>query len=280
MKAAVGALGYLEYLAGKTQTDIEDWDITAILKSESGIRNDIIVNKGAINDLFFTHKEKIAEGVEGFSEEIRAQVDAQVSALGGDKKYLQAEYNRFAGERDRWYSEYVAHHQRATAAARAIERIEKGQNPDLVGNLDKALRNQSFFRFKDFSGKHLRLYTVADTILTHKNPAAGIDTRVNMGTFEVWFHVSGLTPEIHPRKNNLFYKELFHPHVSRDGRICFGEAAVQAFKAQVEGDFTTLLALIAHLISHYSQEGHPYTPLESFTIGEREEEERDELRGG
>lgn len=270
----IKALKYIEGLASKTQTDVSDWDIGVLFAKDSDYEYDYVEGKGEINEIFFSHKDKLAKGVEGFSEEIKARVNRDIQAMGGDLAYLERELKVNEGERDRWYRTMVQYAQKTAECQWAIDRIKNGTNPNLVENLDKALRAQTFFRFRAVQGREIVLHTVADTILTHKNPAQGIDTRLNVGTFNVNFSISGLVPSVHPRANNIFTGErgYYHPHVANNGHICFGEAAARAFKAQVEGDFTTLLTLIAHIISHYSPEGMPYVPLQRLAIGHREGE--------
>lgn len=267
LKKVHKALEYIEELASKTQTDVGSWDLQAVFNKDENNRachGDIVTDKRQINKRFFEHREKLEKGPIGFSEEIKKQVEngfarwpKQIDAL---KQALTDRRRRYT-EQTRYAEEAATNY---VGLMRALERAEQGDVPNLAENLEAALKEQSFFKFVGIESDYLRFETVADTILIEKNPAAGLDLRVNVGTFVLYIGLNGLTPSIEPLENNIRYNHVFHPHVSNEGDICFGKAQARVLTARAEGDFKTILQMVAHILSSYSPEGGPYVSLQSF----------------
>lgn len=163
-----------------------------------------------------------------------------------------------------------------------IEQVLSGKTSlekvDIVGGLTAAFRAVPFFKFKDVSRGWLKLETTADCILTEKNPSAGINHSFNFGRFEVNLSLTGLDFRVYtlkPNGKNTFSDKYFHPHVSREGKVCWGNAWDRVSRAREDGDFITVFRIIAALITSYSPES-PYRALYSWVAEAEAREQKKE----
>jgi hypothetical protein len=256
-------VAYLEHLAHSTSTDIANWNIMSML---SGIPQG---DKRAINRQFFLTREathyKLSEATieainkatadstkilkESFADEIRRAHEQARIHLDHSNSYFRSAYEKLASARM----------QRDRAASLQAKDPQEG----LVDEI-KAIVEAGFWEFMEARGVEFKFKTRAGIVLRAHNPAAKIDYQVSMGKYYCKLNIQNANLTVYPLENNIDFNGYFHPYVSSSSAICWGNATDQAISLLDKRKYAEALALLASLLSSYSDTTTPYVRLYEF----------------
>ncbi len=92
-----------------------------------------------------------------------------------------------------------------------------------------------------------------------------VDVSHNFGKLkvEIIAEDGGVILKAIPYSNNIWSQEFYHPHVSSDGFICFGNMRDAADEAKANLDFTNMFSLSLQVLSEYSAE-NPHRHIQRF----------------
>jgi hypothetical protein len=262
--ANITAAQYIETLASQTGTNIALWDILELFGEGRG--HNLVKDKNEINKRFFAYLEKCKSEADSELIQLERVLSQRVDAIyEGNKnrriaglKQDRDAYLNNAVERLRQASEHV---KTAWGITQSIERIER--NPDTITPQIMQILRESFWKFHEFNGEELTLTTRNNIILTEINPSAGLRLRVNMGKFRCLIKLQAMNLTVLPYADNVLYENYYHPHVNRNGSICWGNASAAAAKHMSFGEIAPLLRLLSSLLVSYSPEA-PYISLYHF----------------
>lgn len=114
-------------------------------------------------------------------------------------------------------------------------------------------------------------FTTPDVVITHHNKAAGIDMKVNLGSFAIQYAPRAGKIRVFPNNRNLFVDEdegeqgFYHPHVYHDGEVCWGNAGAVYSAAISNMTPSKALPALRTLLQTYNDES-PYRDLIDFAI--------------
>lgn len=128
------------------------------------------------------------------------------------------------------------------------------------------------------SKEHAIIFTTPEVVIVHQNPHAGIDMKVNMGSFSVIYKPRHNQIKVFGNDNNLDidagidesdddynedYEYYHHPHVDNEGDVCWGNAAAVHSKAMVDYTPSKSFNALRTLLQTYNDES-PYRDIVEF----------------
>jgi hypothetical protein len=115
-----------------------------------------------------------------------------------------------------------------------------------------------------FDGRDIWVRTMNDITMFYRNRAAGIDMNVNMGQLSARINLADQMVSVFPYRNNLKARGIFyHPHISEDGELCWGNAFNMAEQKLLNWELKEYLSLLQSLLTTYCPD-RPYARLDEF----------------
>lgn len=271
-EANIAALQYIESIAVRTNTNISSWNLLEIFGGEGRREYDLLKDKNEINKIFFAKEAELREDGDANIQQIKSMVSARVQEI------TQATRLRRASELERLYTSHMTYAEQYTSKVQAELKAAHHTWKQVMELRDGSLNlenevvgvlREKFWKYRDFSGAAILYETNSDIILTDINPAAGLDMRVNLGKFVAEVTLETCAVRIYPMKTfephpaNIGKSGYYHPHISNEGSICWGNVKTRALAFQSQGKLTELMNLLASLMSSYSNE-NPYVALADF----------------
>lgn len=269
-KAHVEVVKYIEGIARTAGVDIHLWDVREIFGTGTG--NELEMDRNKVNQMFFENMERLSAAPVTVEEAPRPLLsEAQISAImEAENKLIQGQIATYTTTRDQrlmqageHYRNYEAHIKSAAEADLSRRRL-MGERNTLVAQIREADAG-GFWEFTGMDGTAgpIKFKTRRNIELEYKNPAIGVDIRVNMGKFQVAYIVHEARFRVTPIENNINVEGFCHPHINSSGEICWGTAEGNARNGIAKGMIVEPLALLAAVISGYNP-GSPYRDLVRF----------------
>lgn len=270
----IEAVKYIQMIASTSGIDVSSWDCQSIFGDSKGI-NSIITDRVQINRRFFEHADNlrsnrpVQQNFANLSDAIKAEID-EIS-----KRFLleaAARAENQIGELIRRANEYFESANsilRDAATKRASVSLVPGRgNINLAQQIEEVSRSEHWEYIDTCEDEYgeiaVNLVSKTDVILQHRNLAAGIDIRVNMGKYKVSYNLRAFDVKVLPYENNVTVDgDYYHPHVNYSGRICWGSASDTASRASANLNFSQLMVLLTSVLHCYNPD-NPYKPLEKF----------------
>lgn len=266
---------YIRELAARTGVNITRWGMKRFC--EEGDYTRLFTDRNAINRVFFATVQAGdgAEGEEeGVSDEVResirtfltsklksdaealdTRIQGQVHSLEGLARRIQ-EVQATLSELSRQKAALESPHEHpwvSTAADQLEGVLAGGWYTDLMVREGK-----------------LEVLT-GECFMSERSRAAGLDVTRNFGVMAVQFVFGQSSPDVYvyPYKGNIQSSNswgngvLYHPHVSPDARVCWGDAMTLVHQHLGKFEFGSVLSLLHGALTTYNA-GNPYAPLDTF----------------
>lgn len=263
-KAHILAVQYIELLANQTNTKMEPWDLLKVFGTGKG--NELQTDKKEINKIFFARLEEIKAGVPAQVFALEERVTAEIDRLS--RGLIDRETTRLRNSRDQEIRNahdrmnqaqgYLTNAARFESEIMALERRESTIPAQIC-----QIVQENFWDFHQLTGSNLELVTKNDVILTHKNPAANLDLRVNFGKLKTILNLQSMALSVLQHERNIVVSGYYHPHISTGASICWGTAAGVATQKLPKGEIADVLRLLASVLTNYN-DSNPYINLARF----------------
>ncbi len=270
-------LSYLLHIASLSKADISRWQILPAFGSGEG--DSFLNDKNAINRIFF---EKLKKNFNRKKEEepevsVKTEEIPQLSALIDQYATqsikqkihsLEAAANtnrRRAKDAMVTIEQYLAEAAKQFREAAALKTGESEAGNKVRKEIQEVLKLDCWVD-PVVNRQTLWLHTKSDVVIVHKNKAAGVDCEVNCGKFAVSISFPDFALRVFPYDNNLQLNRpgsahiYYHPHVSYEGTICWGNAGSQVSDALPKGELAKALELLYSLLFNY-HDASPYVHL-------------------
>lgn len=119
-------------------------------------------------------------------------------------------------------------------------------------------------------GNKMIFTTATNIVLTHSNPSANIDLRVDMGKYGVEIDITNLDVRVVKFENNRTFESKIHPHVDSDGHFCWGNTQDMYNEARKTFNLPVILNIVFQMLNSYTQGVYggvtyrPYASLDKF----------------
>jgi hypothetical protein len=275
------AYAYIERLASLSGTDLSSWNYDIFTDKEFPedlkLYRDgsyIHTDTGKINEIFFERKRNGAGGVTITDPYL---LDS-LRALRDDPGYITNQMNRTVAAKQKVLEDLSAQVENSLKEVIHARRVlsEFNKNPvDIPGHIDR-IHNSGFFKLKALQNETLVFHTVNPVIVQHVNDRAGVRFSVKLGRFEVRYTISTGDLRVLPYSDNIIVDGYYHPHVSTDGKICFGEILFTVIRYLGAADVFSVMSRVQAILMSYN-DANPYVALIHFKKrGENGEEEQEE----
>ncbi len=267
-KANLESVKYIHSLSKQSQVNISTWNINELFKDPANKKQslELIKNRNDINRIFFSEYERRQSDksieVSGAVNAIRSQL-ANASETIKQKRLqqLQREVDYIARDglpnylsRIDGYIKQINGYRKQMDALNGLNTTDR-----IVSDMEEVLAS-GFFQFFDLNDSRLRLTTTNDIVMTQKNPLANLDITVNLGKFYVTLSFEDTKLEVTPMENNVFFNGMYHPYVSSNGRVCFGDGEPMAVDYRMKMNLKGLFTLLQAILTTYS-DSTPYARL-------------------
>lgn len=263
-KAHILAVQYIELLATQTSTKMEPWNLLDVFGIGKG--NEIVTDKKEINKKFFEKLEEIKSKTPAEAFALEQRISTQIDELS--REFSNREVNQLKKSRDNAINAAVSAFDRAQSLLADARRYEQQlmsyerRESTIAGQISQ-IAQESFWEFHQLYGENVDLITKSDVILTHKNSAAGVDLRVNMGKFAARLNLKTMNLLVYTFEGNLNLGGFYHPHIYTNGSICWGNASSTAALKLPKGEVADIFRLLASVLVNYN-DGNPYRSLAEF----------------
>jgi hypothetical protein len=221
----------------------------------------IYTDKTEINKIFFRLRESngrdliLGQSTIATLKRMREHPEDLINEICTNISNAQAEF-------DRSYS-VLKEKQEKLIGLRKLYHKLNGTTKDLVTDIDKIVTT-GFFRLQCIEEyQKLNFRTTNDVIIREYNPTAGVDYAVNLGRFEI--ELDYFSGEIFVGKysDNVEVNNFYHPHVSSDGKVCWGDAINSFYQYMNSLELSKVMNLLSQLLTSYNA-GNPYVGLQRF----------------
>jgi len=266
-------LDYIKHLASLTNAKINRWDIN----KSFGERNNeatLIEDRKLINQIFFnkikktkarekstetTTLDKIPELEASIKKGIEASLKSRTEMLNAEILKHKMDIRNF---------DHQAEVATKSLVKAKLEMDELSSDSNVMNTITEELNkvlDGEYWVNPIVHEQKLYLNTKNDIIMSHKKKTAGIDIEINMGQFAVELNLVNFQMKVIPYRNNILpaYSDYYHPHISSDGIICWGNAKEQVRKWQQSLEVGKILNILYSLLFNYC-DAQPYTTLCSY----------------
>ena len=257
------ALDYVAFLAGQTGRDV----------NAIPLPDEIPTDLNEINRLVFESAEAQVNDDLDLDESIVQQINSVASQNRSNA--ISNAYDRYQDVMATINSHFIRVRGHLTDARNAYDDYMRAmgmqQNLHLKEQIERVHKETNFkFTEWDDSNRYMVFETRAPYVLSHRNDAAGIDVNVNMGTFLIRVYANNFSIRVHRLANNQSSREIenseschYHPHISRGGDVCWGDAHVRTTELSSKSNLYELMLMLHALLSSYDSSA-PFMPLEYF----------------
>ena len=123
--------------------------------------------------------------------------------------------------------------------------------------------------FKEYKDFKIFLITKNPNVLQYVDKKKSIDLSVDLGYFMFVYDVNRGICTVKKGGRNILADSFYHPHIDRDGQVCWGNASATVTEATKVFDIRKLATIVATILSTYNPDS-PYTVLGDFKKQEGE----------
>ncbi len=267
----ISAAKYIRQIAAQIGVNLEDVDALDIF---AGSRKSMLMtSRPDINKRLFTYAKKnkveptsadlVLAGVVYREQEIKENWDklSKKRAAGYKKNLAKAEKDK--EKTNLTYRQQRLVDGRLSKWKLAVSR-ENTVNSEVLFNHLVNIARDKFWKFIGIIKGDIIWVTTRPVVLTEVNESAGLSLTQNMGHYIAVLKMSDCDVTIMPHKDNIEYEEHYHPHVSCDGDVCWGNTYNFVEKSKKDRDVSGLLAVARTILSSYSSAGGPFVDLVNF----------------
>lgn len=160
------------------------------------------------------------------------------------------------------------------AETRTKIRAARGQTVVSLEEDIKAIVADGWFRFEGAKTRSYNaiqssmenkalIFTTPPVTLRDVNLHAGLDIKVDMGSYKVIYIPGKNVVQVHPHEGNTHAKGFPHPHVSGNFGVCWGNAENIYTQAMRNYSPAAAFAALKTILTSYNVNS-PYTPLQNF----------------
>lgn len=265
-KANIAVVQYVHMLSATTNARADTWNVLEIFGKGDG--NALVTDKNEINKRFFGHMEKLKAEVPQELLAIESAIEAKIKEATKEIVNSQARQFRDKAEGARMSAEDYFE----AAENKMYECIKyqnmllsvQGKTNPILDDIRKVAAS-TFWKFNNFDGRVLTFVTRNPIVLLHKNPSAGIDINISMGTYRVTVDIYTMSPRVFTSNGNIIVDGYYHPHVNSSGSVCWGNVTTIITEHMKNYRLFDLMEILAANLSNYNS-GNPYVSLERFSI--------------
>lgn len=263
---------YIDFLCQNNATSVDDMK----LPFKPGEKNKVWkLSRAEVNDLFFSHLEKKKADEKS---NVRLPDEDERKLILNHLKNQKLRYKR--NIQDEVDGHIIDLRETMDAVNGYIEKIRDKRS--ILESDDGILEEERLRKlieelpstnwdFNQITSSHISFVNRSEVILRHSNPSAGLNYELNCGKFLCEIHLASMNVRMRRHKRNAPTRNP-HPHVHRDGDVCFGNGADAYNDARINGDILTILKLLDRMLPNYG--GNPYVSLEDLM---KDLEKRDAL---
>ena len=272
--ANLKALNHIKWLASKTKLDIKSLDIFKVF-AKADSETSLIDDKRKINDKFMA----LYETLRAKAEKSNAKKDDSVSLedLDGLKEAITKNLMSFAGRRKSELEQNLRNYMQRSkdyqaradseilnvmkTRAELLTLVEPSTDP-IFKDLNEVLE-AGYWTNPVMDGQFLYLNTASNIIITHQKKKAAMEVSVDLGKLSVRLNMRNFGLEVIPYKDNRRCQNHYHPNVTPDGGICWGNGQDRRIEWMSQLQVGKVLELLYTMLTHYSPD-NPYVPIEAF----------------
>jgi hypothetical protein len=211
-----------------------------------------------IKDSATTDLDAAAKDILKTAEEQRAKDITEIL------KVAERNVSEYLFEARRCDGDALKRTRQAYAKVREIDTLKGRQKRSLLEMIE-LVHKAGVWKFATYVNGYLCFDTVNDIILTHKNPAAKLNLRVNFGRLRAMYNMKQCSIICDKLERNIKKDGYWHPHIYVDGIVCLGNTAEQVRRALANEDLPLVLQNLYLILSNYNSDS-PYVALEDFAI--------------
>lgn len=256
-------VAYFEQLATQTQTDMSAWPLVSLLEaSQAG-------NRRSLNQIFFNYLTQVEKAKADPLEDPKVkEALPQIVAMLANKKKQHIEYIKdnqsiALDEANQYARNMHTKLRQAREFALQAENL-KDQPDELMASEIKLILQNPFWKFKDVTGNFISFTTATPVVMSERNTQAGIDRTINFGRLSARLDPIQAELKVLKYEKNILCSNVYHPYVSDQGHICWGNASETALRILTQGKFGQAFGLLAALLMTYSPDATPYRRLQQF----------------
>lgn len=276
------ALKYIEHLASLTGTDVSSWMPGSIFANEKG---EFPRERNKINELFFKYRglaetskkdgatpaslsDREAEAIcLKFDQTFAKNVNKMIAAEKEQAIMLHNEYKRYVKETEK---RHLRFHEKRSLLLGLETAKKKGTG---VAEALKRIISEAWWALSDTPVAGAISLITPEIRLTFVNDKAKIATAVNLGRLQldIACPAASLTTKAVKYDNNPVADGYYHPHVTAEGNICFGDMSDAYHSAAQNFDLETICEIMRKVFTNYNDES-PYVELHELESAREEDE--------
>lgn len=260
----VDAIKYAVKMSSVLNKNIDEWRVIEAFGTGDGVSITTDMNK--INRILVEYKQ-----INSDSKLIcdinhnRKQLVECVSDKSSRIAKVNAEIDSLNARIQRLSSDCVRLSERVRVSVSNLNEL-RSIDPD-VSFIDKIkeLEELDFFTFSSMTiSNHIPRYAVLSFITNN----VLVNNEVYLGSYRVDLTLrgSGTTIKVYKHNNNTVSDGYYHPYISSDGGICWGNVNTQASDLMKDGKLFELMSLLKLLLITYVENTTPWQALMYFEV--------------
>lgn len=253
--AVKNSLNYLDRTAGEFQVDISGVTVEDFLK------NTVLGEERSINGFLikFIQSKELPQIPEGTLTKLNSALKGTEIMYVENKLYaLKLKVDTATTRAKGFYKEFENELKSLDDAKKALDGFKSGWT---YFEQIQRIHAAGFWKFHDF------VYGTAyfDTVNPIRLREEALKIDINMGFYTVTFQPESKKFRVSCKSGNAKTSDgFFHPYISRDGEVCWGNAAERAQKLFTENNLEEIMKLLANIMSFYHTDSTPWRRLKEF----------------
>lgn len=261
-------------MASRMAISIKHWDMRKFLLEEGRLLEKKEIPKRFHDWLKEDLANNLHKHTKGISSEFKDRLELLEDVFKSHQKQALEDMieTETANARD-FYQAYTNSIRDLVFKQRTLRQDFKYRTPTEIAKIiEKALEENPVTLTKINESGTMEFELIPEVVLVERNKDAGIDLSLSFGRFSISIGLMGyFTAD--PIENNRFYKNIFHPHISSDRKICLGSEYEKCINLMYDFNLSEVLKTIILVLTSYNP-GNPYMSLYSFHQAELYEREK------
>lgn len=236
-----------------TQLGYKDSDIAPIKEQLLACADQTSVNK-LLFGIVPAPSTLTPEDIQRIQMISRIDNSSEINQLRQDIIYKQ-------GNITKYHNAIAVEAQKARELQRKMLSLKEYIEHDLMPEVEKILKG-GWYKFYEVSQDYIS-FTTPNITLEHINPDAGINITHNMGSYRVEYWPNRKRMYCGKNMGNTDIDGYHHPHVDRNGDICWGNAAAVSSKAMMDIAPAKAFTALRTLLQTYN-DNSAYKTLATF----------------
>lgn len=270
--ALENAIKYVDLLAAQAQVDVSGWPVLEIMHNPT--TGHIHTDKAKINQAFFNWTRTQHTSTSRLTAQRRQalnQMHESFKQIRRDR--LLNEQNIFIRDAAHYAKLWDDNLHKAVKVQAQLGALNANMANEFAQSLEEIL-SDGWYKIDEITPDSIRLIT-PDIVLSQINQAQKVNLQIPFGSFLVEYNLRSAGLRVLRHKNNFppeeqaplfgyrFHATYYHPHVSHEGRVCFGDITSAVQKAIATFDLKTVFTATRQVLTTFHSE-NPYVQLYSF----------------